>query len=98
MHDLLFQGASAYQVARAAHNAVSAQDAELGASLSDIVDSVSPFELYDKEFSLEHLLSELALGLIGRPPTAAGGIKVGPCTEQNVFNGRSCRPAIRAAR
>jgi hypothetical protein len=76
MRDLLFQGASAHQVARAAQDAVSAQAAELGASLSDIVDSVSPFELYDKGFSLEHLLSELALGFIGRPPTAAGGIKV----------------------
>jgi DNA helicase-2/ATP-dependent DNA helicase PcrA len=76
MRDLVFEGASPHHIARAAQEAVTAQDAELGASLKDIVDSVAHFELYDKEFSLEHLLSELALGSGGRAPTAGGGIKV----------------------
>ena len=76
MRDLLFKGASAHQIARAAQDAVTAQDLELGASLKDIVDSVAHFELYDKDFALEHLLSELALGSIGRAPTEGGGVKV----------------------
>jgi DNA helicase-2/ATP-dependent DNA helicase PcrA len=37
---------------------------------------VAHFELYDKDFSLEHLLSELALGSIGRAPTMGGGVKI----------------------
>ena len=73
---LVFNGASPHQIARAAQDAVTAQNAELGASLTSIVESVAHFELYDKEFSLEHLLSELALGSIGRAPTTGGGVKI----------------------
>jgi DNA helicase-2/ATP-dependent DNA helicase PcrA len=76
MRDLVFGGASPHQIARAAQEAVSAQDVELGMSLEDVVESVGHFELYDKEFSLEHLLSELALGSLGRAPTIGGGIKI----------------------
>lgn len=76
MRDMVFQGAAAHEIAGAARDAVKAQDQELGASLDEIVNSVAQFEVYDKEFSLEHLLSELALGSLGRAPTAAGGVKV----------------------
>jgi DNA helicase-2/ATP-dependent DNA helicase PcrA len=76
MRDLVFNGASPHQVARAAQNAVAAQNAQGGASLNSIVESVAHFELYDKDFSLEHLLSELALGSIGRGPTTGGGVKI----------------------
>jgi DNA helicase II / ATP-dependent DNA helicase PcrA len=76
MRDLIFEGASPHVIARAAQDAVFAQNSELGASLKEIVDSIAHFELYDKDFSLEHLLSELALGSVGRAPTAGGGIKV----------------------
>jgi DNA helicase II / ATP-dependent DNA helicase PcrA len=76
MRDLVFSGASPYEIARAAQKAVSAQDAELGAWLMEVVESVAHFELYDKEFSLEHLLSELALGSLGRAPTNSGGVKI----------------------
>ena len=37
LRDLLFKGGSAYQIARAAQQAVAAQDADLGASLEEIV-------------------------------------------------------------
>jgi ATP-dependent DNA helicase UvrD/PcrA len=76
MRNLVFDGASAHQVASAAQVAVTSQNVDLGASLQDMIDSVAHFELYDKEFSVEHLLSELALGSIGRAPAAGGGIKV----------------------
>jgi DNA helicase-2/ATP-dependent DNA helicase PcrA len=76
MRDLVFGGASPHQIARAAQDAVALQNTELGGSLTSIVESVAHFELYDKDFSLEHLLSELALGSIGRAPTMGGGVKV----------------------
>jgi DNA helicase II / ATP-dependent DNA helicase PcrA len=76
MKDLVFQGATPHKIAQAAQAAVVAHNPELGASLRDIVESVANFELYDREFTLEHLLSELALGSVGRPPTEGGGVKV----------------------
>lgn len=76
MKDIVFAGASPHTIAQAAQAAVLTLDAELGASLDGIVESIANFELYDREFTLEHLLSELALGSIGRPPTEGGGVKV----------------------
>jgi DNA helicase-2/ATP-dependent DNA helicase PcrA len=76
MKDLVFQGATPHKIAQAAQAAVVAHDPELGASLTGIVESIANFELYDREFTLEHLLSELALGSVGRPPTEGGGVKV----------------------
>lgn len=76
MKDLAFEGASPQNIAKAAQSAIAAHDPELGASLVGIVDSVGQFEAFDKDFSLEHLFSELALGSIGRPPTQGGGIKI----------------------
>jgi ATP-dependent DNA helicase UvrD/PcrA len=44
--------------------------------LEDIAAAVEAFEARDPEFTLEHLLSELALGGIGGAPTVGGGVKV----------------------
>jgi DNA helicase-2/ATP-dependent DNA helicase PcrA len=76
MRDLVFNGATPHDIARAAQLAVNAQDASLGTELKDLVESVANFQLYDKDFTLEHLLSELALGALGRAPAEGGGIKV----------------------
>jgi superfamily I DNA/RNA helicase len=73
---LAFEGASAHAVASAAQAAVAAHNPALGASMIDIVNAVAHFEAHDKQFSLEHLLSELALGSIGRSPTIGGGVKL----------------------
>lgn len=73
---LAFEGATPHKIAKAVQEAVASQDPAEGESLEDIVEAVSHFELYDREFTLEHLLAELALGSIDRPPTSGGGIKV----------------------
>ena len=44
--------------------------------MTPIVDAVAALEADDPEFTLEHVLSELALGGIGLAPTAGGGVKV----------------------
>lgn len=70
------EAGAVHKIAQAAQAAVVAHDPELGASMAGIVESIATFELYDREFILEHLLTELALGSIGRPPTEGGGVKV----------------------
>jgi DNA helicase-2/ATP-dependent DNA helicase PcrA len=41
-----------------------------------LVEAVVDFERFDPNFTLEHLLTELALKSGGRPPTQGGGVKV----------------------
>ncbi len=74
--ELAFDGASPHTIASAAQRAVRAINPTLGSSLDKIVSAVADFERYDPEFNLEHLLTELALGAAGRPPTEGGGIKL----------------------
>jgi ATP-dependent DNA helicase UvrD/PcrA len=50
--------------------------AELAEAMTPIVEAVVALEADDPEFTLEHVLSELALGGIGLAPTAGGGVKV----------------------
>jgi DNA helicase II / ATP-dependent DNA helicase PcrA len=76
MRDMLFAGASALELTQAVQTALTSQSEELGASLDEVVTSVAHFALYDKDFSIEYLLSELALGSLGRAPTEGGGVKV----------------------
>ena len=49
---------------------------ELADAMTAIVEAVVALEADDPEFTLEHVLSELALGGIGLAPTAGGGVKV----------------------
>lgn len=76
MRDLVFAGSTPHDIARAAQQAVTDQNASCGSQLTELVESVANFQLYDKDFTLEHLLSELALGALGRAPAEGGGIKV----------------------
>jgi DNA helicase-2/ATP-dependent DNA helicase PcrA len=76
VRELAFAGASPYEIAKAARDAVAMQAPDSVDSLSGILDAIRSFETHDKDFTLEHLLSELALGSVGRPPTEGGGIKV----------------------
>ena len=73
---LAFEGASALQLAQAVQDAVAKQDPARAEKLTSIVNAVTDFEAYDSDFTVEHLLSELALGTIDRPPTEGGGVKV----------------------
>ncbi len=50
--------------------------------MTPIVEAVVALEADDPEFTLEHVLSELALSGIDLAPTAGGGVKVASCTER----------------
>ena len=76
MRELAWQGASVQTIVERAQAAVSIVDAHTGASMTSIVEAVVAFEQHDAEFSLDHLLAELALGGVGGPPTVGGGVKI----------------------
>jgi DNA helicase II / ATP-dependent DNA helicase PcrA len=44
--------------------------------MQPLVDAVADFERFDPEYTLEHLLADLALKSGGRPPAEGGGVKV----------------------
>jgi DNA helicase II / ATP-dependent DNA helicase PcrA len=76
LREKAFAGGSTSEIARHAHQAIllgdpnSADDAEL------LLGAVVDFEKFDPNFSLEHLMAELALKSGGRSPTESGGVKV----------------------
>jgi DNA helicase-2/ATP-dependent DNA helicase PcrA len=76
LRDLAYGNAAPSAVIAQAQLCASAIDAELADAMTPIVDAVSALEADDPEFTLEHVLSELALGGTGLAPTAGGGVKV----------------------
>jgi superfamily I DNA/RNA helicase len=63
-------------VAAFAVRAIVAYDGELRDGADQLVVAVRDFEEFDPNFTLEHLLVELALKTGGRAPTEGGGVKV----------------------
>lgn len=63
-------------VAGKARAAIASIDQEAAENIDPILEAIQDFEAHDAEFSLDDLLSELALGSGGRPPTAGSGIKL----------------------
>jgi superfamily I DNA/RNA helicase len=63
-------------VAACAQRAIAAHDPTLAAPTQALVDAVEDFERFDPNFSLEHLLVELALKAGGHAPTEGGGVKI----------------------
>jgi DNA helicase-2/ATP-dependent DNA helicase PcrA len=76
LRELIWQGADLQQVVEKAAEAAAAIDPALGGSMGRLVEAVEGFARFDAEFTLEHLLGELALGSVGGAPTAAGGVKI----------------------
>jgi DNA helicase-2/ATP-dependent DNA helicase PcrA len=76
LRDLAYGDAPPSAVIAQAKVCATALDAELADAMTPIVDAVAALEADDPEFTLEHVLSELALGGIGLAPTAGGGVKV----------------------
>jgi DNA helicase II / ATP-dependent DNA helicase PcrA len=76
LRDLAYGDAPPSAVIAHAQLCATALDAELAEAMTPIVDAVAALEAADPEFTLEHVLSELALGGIGLAPTAGGGVKV----------------------
>ena len=60
----------------AARDAAITVDPTLGAPMTTLIEAVDGFTRFDEDFTLDHLLGELALGSVGGAPTAVGGIKV----------------------
>jgi len=73
---MAFEGAAPAQLAEQARLAIVAHDETLGLRATAIVEAVADFERHDPSFTIDHLLSELALKSGGRPPTEGGGVKV----------------------
>ena len=71
-----FEGARPQEIVACAQRAIAAHDAEAGMRALPLVEAVVDFERFDPNFTLEHLLTELALKSGGRPPTQGGGVKV----------------------
>ena len=76
LRDLAYGDALPSAVIAQAQVCATALDAELAQAMTPIVEAVVALEADDPEFTLEHVLSELALGGIGLAPTAGGGVKV----------------------
>jgi DNA helicase-2/ATP-dependent DNA helicase PcrA len=76
LRDLAYGDALPSVVIVQAQVCATALDAELANAMAPIVEAVTALEADDPEFTLEHVMSELALGGIGLAPTAGGGVKV----------------------
>lgn len=76
LRELVWQGGELRQIIEKAREAAVAVDPALDGPMATLVETVEGFARYDADFTLEHLLGELALGSVGGAPTAAGGIKV----------------------
>lgn len=76
LREKALSGAPTSEVAQHAHQAIvlgaphSSEDAAL------LLAAIADFEKFDPDFSLEHLMAELALKGGGRSPTESGGVKV----------------------
>ena len=73
---LAWSGAPVHAVITAIRDAVLVIDPATGNAMTPMIEEVVGFEEFDPDFSLEHLIAELALGGVGGPPTLGGGIKV----------------------
>lgn len=74
--DAAHSGESPIVVVSKVRAAIASVDQEIAEDIDPIVEAIQDFEAHDAEFSLDDLLSELALGSGGRPPTAGSGIKL----------------------
>lgn len=73
---LAFASASVATIVSYAQSAIAESDSELADRITPIVQAVADFERHDPEYTLEHLLDELALRSGVRPPTESGGVKL----------------------
>jgi len=76
LRELVWAGADLRAIVETARQAALAANPELAPAMDALVETVEGFASYDPDFTLDHLLGELALGSVGGPPTAVGGIKI----------------------
>ena len=73
---VVWDGGDLRAIVSAARDAAITVDPTLGAPMTTLIEAVDGFTRFDEDFTLDHLLGELALGSVGGAPTAVGGIKV----------------------
>ena len=76
LRHMAYTGEKIITIVRQAQAVAVAARPQLREPLEAIVQAVIGFAEADSDFTLEHLLSELALGGVGGAPTAGGGVKV----------------------
>jgi ATP-dependent DNA helicase UvrD/PcrA len=76
LRETAFAGGRPSEVAAHAQAAIAAADPEAGERAAVMVEAIDDFERYDPNFSLDKLLSELALNRGGQSPTEGGGVKI----------------------
>ncbi len=76
LRELVWSGAELRAIIQKARDSAIAVDPALDGNMATLVEAVEGFARYDADFTLEHLLGELALGSVGGAPTAAGGVKI----------------------
>lgn len=76
MREAALGGAGVVAVVSAITSLVADERPELTTDVAHIRDGVAAFAAHDEGFSIEHLLTELALGSGGQAPTKGGGVKL----------------------
>jgi DNA helicase-2/ATP-dependent DNA helicase PcrA len=76
LRDEAWQGASVSELLEAARQVVDIVSPEASVGVAELCASMAAFSEQDPDFSVEHLLAELALGGSGGAPTVGGGVKV----------------------
>ena len=76
LRELVWGGAELRAVVEKACEAAVTVDPALAEPMARLVGAAEGFTRYDANFTLEHLLGELALGSVGGAPTAVGGVKI----------------------
>jgi DNA helicase-2/ATP-dependent DNA helicase PcrA len=76
LREMAFEGARPAELAEQGRRAIAAFAPVLGERAQALVDAGADFERHDRNFTIDHLLSELALKSGGRPPTEGGGVKI----------------------
>ena len=76
LNKLALEGGGALEVVRQAQRCLYSVSPESGDAVEPVVQAIDAFEKYDPDFSVDQVLSELALLGSAGPPTASGGVKV----------------------
>lgn len=76
LRELAFEGATPTALAEQARQAILAKDEKVGERATALVAAIADFEAHDATFTIDHLLTELALKSGGQPPTEGGGVKI----------------------
>jgi DNA helicase-2/ATP-dependent DNA helicase PcrA len=76
VREVAFAGGSPSQVVEAASQAAVLAAPGVASGIARLVDAVAGYERFDPDYTLEHLLADMALGSGLRSPTAGGGVKI----------------------